>query len=181
MAASRVASLVITLLLVITGGLYMLHLDVLSNVLILASTVLLARLDLVRLRVVTPPFVMTMVLSLLVLGGISLGRSIELHVRPLFSQPHEQAAPAARSTDARSETRTETSPGAGEAAGTAPAAAPASAQEKPARSGASTPEAAQHAGSAPTARAASSVRPAATEPNRAMPHVQGNRTPSELP
>ncbi|MFM7087790.1 MAG: hypothetical protein ACKOXO_12480 [Cyanobium sp.] len=84
MAASRVASLVVSLLLVITGGLYLLHLEVLSNVLILASAVLLARLDLVRLRVVVAPLVMTLILSVLVLGGVSLGRSIEASVRPLL-------------------------------------------------------------------------------------------------
>lgn len=179
MAASRVASLVITLLLVITGGLYMLHLDVLSNVLILASTVLLARLDLVRLRVVTPPFVMTLVLSLLVLGGISLGRSIELHVRPYFPLPQEHAAPAARRGERKAETR--------EAAGTAPATEQAPAGEQSpagveaAGPEASTPEPANRAGSAPTTRPASSARPATAEPNRAMPHLQGNRSPSELP
>lgn len=55
MAISRVVSLVVTLLLVITGGLYLLHLSVLSNVLILASSVLLARLDMARVRVVPHP------------------------------------------------------------------------------------------------------------------------------
>ena len=74
MAASRVISLVVTLLLVILGGLYLLHLDVLSNVLILATTVLLARLDLVRIRVVPPPLRMALTLSLLVLAGLSVGR-----------------------------------------------------------------------------------------------------------
>ncbi|MFM7313502.1 MAG: hypothetical protein ACKO0M_10100 [Cyanobium sp.] len=82
MAASRAASLVITLLLVVTGGLYLLHLDVLSNVLILASAVLLARLDLLRVRVMPPPFVMTGILTLLVLGGITLGRTLEVELRP---------------------------------------------------------------------------------------------------
>ncbi len=89
MAASRVASLVITLLLVVTGGLYLLHLDVLSNVLILSSSVLLARLDLVRLRVVPPPFVMTLILIVLVLGGISLGRTVELKLRPYLDMPQQ--------------------------------------------------------------------------------------------
>lgn len=89
MAASRVASLVITLLLVVTGGLYLLHLDVLSNVLILSSSVLLARLDLVRLRVVPPPFVMTLILIVLVLGGISLGRTVELQLRHYVDMPHQ--------------------------------------------------------------------------------------------
>ena len=83
MAASRVVSLVVTLLLVITGGLYLLHLDVLSNVLILASTVLLARLDLVRIRVLPPPLLMAALLSLLVLGGAGLGRVLEARYEPL--------------------------------------------------------------------------------------------------
>jgi hypothetical protein len=68
---------------------------VLSNVLILSSSVLLARLDLVRLRVVPPPFVMTLILSVLVLGGISLGRILELQVRPYIGVPHPSHAPAA--------------------------------------------------------------------------------------
>jgi hypothetical protein len=74
MATSRVLSLVMTLLLVTVGGLYLLHLEVLANVLILGSAVMLARLDLVRIQVVPPPLVMAVVFSVLVLGGASLGR-----------------------------------------------------------------------------------------------------------
>lgn len=74
MDSSRVISLVVTLLLVTVGGLYLLHVEVLANVLILAAAVLLARLDLVRIRVVPPPLVITAVLGVVVLGGLSLGR-----------------------------------------------------------------------------------------------------------
>jgi hypothetical protein len=74
MAANQVITLVITLLLVTIGGIYLLHLDVLSNVLILGSAVLLARLDLVRIRVVPPPLLMAVSMSLVVLSGINLGR-----------------------------------------------------------------------------------------------------------
>jgi hypothetical protein len=74
MAASRVMSLVVSLLIVTVGGLYLLHLQVLANVLILACAVLLARLDLARIRVVLSPLVQTLVLSLLVLAGAGLGR-----------------------------------------------------------------------------------------------------------
>ena len=74
MATSRVVSLVTVLLLVTVGGLYLLHLEVLANVLILGSALLLARLDLVRIQVVPPPAVMALVFGLLVLGGASLGR-----------------------------------------------------------------------------------------------------------
>jgi len=76
MAASRVMSLVITLLIVTVGGLYMLHLNVLSNVLILASAVLLARLDLARIRVNPPPLRQALAFVLLVLAGATLGRIV---------------------------------------------------------------------------------------------------------
>jgi hypothetical protein len=74
MAASRVVSLVVTLLLVTVGGLYLLHLQALTNVMILASAVLLARLDLARIRVSPPPLVLSVSLSVLVLAGAVLGR-----------------------------------------------------------------------------------------------------------
>jgi len=73
-ATSRVLSLVMALLLVTVGGLYLLHLEVLANVLILGSAVMLARLDLIRIQVVPPPLVMAGVFSVLVLGGASFGR-----------------------------------------------------------------------------------------------------------
>lgn len=76
LVTSRVISLVATLLLVTVGGLYLLHLDVLSNVLILSSSVLLARLDLARIRVVPPPPVLALLLSLLVLVGAGLGHRL---------------------------------------------------------------------------------------------------------
>jgi len=76
MAASRVISLVFTLLIVTIGGLYLLHLNVLANVLILASAVLLARLDLVRLRLLPPPWLSALALSVLVLFGSAVGRHL---------------------------------------------------------------------------------------------------------
>ncbi|MEB3202769.1 MAG: hypothetical protein VKK05_08160 [Synechococcus sp.] len=74
MAASRVMSLVITLLIVTVGGLYVLHLKVLANVLILGTTVLLARLDLARVRVAPPPLLLATALCVLVLSGAAFGR-----------------------------------------------------------------------------------------------------------
>lgn len=74
MAASRVVSLVVTLLAVTVGGLYLLHLAILSNVLILACAVLLARLDLVRLQMAPPPLALSGLLTVLVLSGAVLGR-----------------------------------------------------------------------------------------------------------
>jgi hypothetical protein len=42
---------------------------------------MLARLDLVRIRVVPPPLLMTVVLSIVVLGGLSLGRLLSTSFR----------------------------------------------------------------------------------------------------
>lgn len=74
MASSRVVSLVASLLLVTVLGIYMLHLQMLANVLILGSSVLLARLDMARVRLVPPPLITVLLLVVLVLGGASLGR-----------------------------------------------------------------------------------------------------------
>jgi len=76
MSASKALTLVVTLLAVITGGLYLLHLAVFSEVLVLASAVLLARLDLTRLRIVPRPLAGTVGLSLWVLLGIAIGRAL---------------------------------------------------------------------------------------------------------
>ena len=84
MASSRVFSLVVTLLLVITSGLYLLQLKLLADVLILASAVLLARLDLTRIRVVPSPQVMAFWMAVIVLAGIWLGHSLPI---PLLMQP----------------------------------------------------------------------------------------------
>jgi len=73
MAYSRVVSLVGTLLLVIAGGLYLLHLSVFSSVLILACSVLLVRLDLVRAEMVPPRLIVIIILAVVVMLGIFLG------------------------------------------------------------------------------------------------------------
>ena len=73
MAASKALTLVVTLLIVITCGLYLLHLAVLAEVLVLASAVLLARLDLSRLRIAPAPLLGAAGLSSWVLLGIGLG------------------------------------------------------------------------------------------------------------
>jgi hypothetical protein len=76
MASSRILSLVVALLLVTTAGLYLLNIQELANVLILGTAVMLARLDLVRIRVVPPPLVVAVSMSVVVLGGVSLGRML---------------------------------------------------------------------------------------------------------
>lgn len=76
MASSKALTLVVTLLAVITSGLYLLHLAVFAEVLVLASAVLLARLDLTRLRLVPPPMLASLAISGWVLLGIAIGRSL---------------------------------------------------------------------------------------------------------
>ena len=77
MAASKALTLVVTLLIVITGGLYLLHLAVLSEVLVLASAVLLARLDLIRLRIMPAPWMAALGLCAWVLLGIGVGHHLQ--------------------------------------------------------------------------------------------------------
>jgi hypothetical protein len=77
MASSKALTLVVTLLIVIAGGLYLLHLAVLSEVLVLASAVLLARLDLIRLRIMPPPWMASVGLCGWVLLGIGVGHRLQ--------------------------------------------------------------------------------------------------------
>lgn len=76
MASSKALTLVVTLLSVITGGLYLLHLAVFAEVLVLASATLLARLDLLRLRVGPAPVRTAAGLAVWVLIGIAIGHSL---------------------------------------------------------------------------------------------------------
>ena len=76
MASSRVLSLVVTLTLLITVGLYVLSLSLLSDVLILGSATLLARLDLSRIKVVPPPQLMAFWLAVIVMAGIWIGHDL---------------------------------------------------------------------------------------------------------
>jgi hypothetical protein len=76
MASSKALTLVVTLLSVITSGLYLLHLAVFSEVLVLASAVLLARLDFARLGLAPRPPLAAFAISLWVLLGIGIGRGL---------------------------------------------------------------------------------------------------------
>jgi hypothetical protein len=78
MAASRVITLIVSLLLATVGGLYLLHLSALADVLILATAVLLARLDLTRIRVVPSPLFTALSLSGYVMLGVWIGRRLQL-------------------------------------------------------------------------------------------------------
>ena len=78
MASSRVISLVVTLLMVITLGLYLLRLNLLSDILIIASAVLLVRLDLSRIGRSPPPSITALALFGLVISGVWLGAQLPL-------------------------------------------------------------------------------------------------------
>jgi hypothetical protein len=91
LAASRVVTLVATVLLVTIGGLYLLHLEVLSNVLILAASVLLVRLDLVRIRLAPAPGLLALLLAGVVLVGANLGHRLGT----AHASDNEGIAPAA--------------------------------------------------------------------------------------
>ena len=75
-ARSKVLTLITTLFLAITGAVYLMHLNVLTDVLLLGSSVLLARLDLIRLRLPMNPFQVATGLSVLVLGGVWIGHTV---------------------------------------------------------------------------------------------------------
>ena len=76
MASSRVMTLLVTLLLVIVLGIYLLRLNLLSDLLILASALLLARLDLVRLGVLTAPRGSLLLLGFVLFVGIGLAHCL---------------------------------------------------------------------------------------------------------
>lgn len=76
MASSRSMTLLVTLLVVIGAGIYLLRLNVLSDVLIIASALLLARLDLVRIGLDATPLTSIVLLGSLLFGGIVLGHCL---------------------------------------------------------------------------------------------------------
>ena len=76
MASSRSMTLLVTLLVVIGAGIYLLRLNVLTDVLIIASALLLARLDLVRIGLDATPMTSILLLGTLLFGGVVLGHSL---------------------------------------------------------------------------------------------------------
>ena len=86
MASSRVMTLVVTLLVVITGGLYLLKLNVLTDVLILASALLLARLDLIRVGVSPAAGICLVLMSVVVIAGIAAGTLLPHPTASLFAE-----------------------------------------------------------------------------------------------
>ena len=76
MASSRSMTLLVTLLVVVGAGIYLLRLNVLTDVLIIASALLLARLDLVRIGLDATPMTSILLLGTLLFGGVVLGHSL---------------------------------------------------------------------------------------------------------
>ena len=86
MASSRVMTLVVTLLVVITSGIYLLKLNVLTDVLILASALLLARLDLIRIGVLPGARTCLFLMSAVVIGGIVAGTLLPNPTANIFAE-----------------------------------------------------------------------------------------------
>ena len=86
MAFSRVITLVVTLLMVIVLGLYVMRLHRLTDVMILASAVLLARLDLIRIGIVPPPLLTIIGFTAVLLSGIGLGSALPNPASTLFAE-----------------------------------------------------------------------------------------------
>ena len=80
-SSSRVMSLIITLLLVITLGIFMLKLNLLIDMLILSSSLLLARLELEKNGLSLHPFWGMFLLASLVISGAIIG-----HYLPDFNR-----------------------------------------------------------------------------------------------
>ena len=73
MAYSRVMTLMVNLLVVVTVGIYLLFLNMLSDLLVLASAVLLARLDLARIGISFRPSTSMLLMAFIAFTGIGLG------------------------------------------------------------------------------------------------------------
>ena len=86
MAASKVLTLVLTLFLVVVGGMYLLYLPGFSELLVLASALLLARLDLVRLRIWPSSWLALFGFTAFIMFFITYGEMmhLELHEWPMI-------------------------------------------------------------------------------------------------
>ena len=76
MAASKALTLVVTLLVVVVGGMYLLYMPGFADLLVLTAALLLARLDLVRLRVWPPAWLGLIGFNVHILLFMTYGHSI---------------------------------------------------------------------------------------------------------
>jgi hypothetical protein len=86
MAYSRFMTLMVNLFVVVTVGIYVLFLNLLSDLLVLASAVLLARLDLARVGVSLKPFTSVVMMAVIVFAGIGLGHVLPNPVQGWFTK-----------------------------------------------------------------------------------------------
>ena len=84
MAASKVITLVVTLLLVVLGGMYLLYMPGFVDLLVLAAALLLARLDLVRLNIWPPSWVALLGFTGFIMFFVVYGHAMHLQ---LFHYP----------------------------------------------------------------------------------------------
>jgi hypothetical protein len=76
----------VNLFVVVTVGIYVLFLNLLSDLLVLASAVLLARLDLARVGVSLKPFTSVVMMAVIVFAGIGLGHVLPNPVQGWFTK-----------------------------------------------------------------------------------------------
>ena len=80
MAASKVITLVVTLLLVVVGGMYLLYMPGFGDLLVLTAALLLARLDLVRLKVWPPAWLGLIGFNVFILIFMHYGHAMHLEL-----------------------------------------------------------------------------------------------------
>ena len=86
MAYSRFMTLMVNLLVVVTVGIYVLFLNLLSDLLVLASAVLLARLDIARIGISLRPSTSVLLMAIIVFTGIGLGHLLPNPVQAWFAK-----------------------------------------------------------------------------------------------
>jgi hypothetical protein len=86
MAYSRFMTLVVNLFVVVTVGIYVLFLNMLSDLLVLTSAVLLARLDLARIGISLRPSTSVLLMAVIVFSGIGLGHVLPNPVQGWFAK-----------------------------------------------------------------------------------------------
>jgi len=86
MAASKVLTIVVTLLVVVLGGMYLLYWPGFDSILVMACALLLARLDLVKLKVWPPSWLACVGFTSFIMFFISYGHALHLrlHSWPIF-------------------------------------------------------------------------------------------------
>ena len=85
-AYSRFMTLVVNLFVVVTVGIYVLFLNLLSDLLVLTSAVLLARLDLARIGISLRPSTSGLLMAVIVFSGIGLGHLLPNPVLGWFAK-----------------------------------------------------------------------------------------------